>query len=333
VDIHKSNSVPLNAYMDPEYITFWGNLAQELNSGFDLDYLFMELVNEPTPPSRIDTDWYPVQNALVEEIRKYNTDLTIVIAASQVFTAEPGDTAGDDGLNWEQVSNMVRLQMPPDHLQNLVVTYHDYSPKAFTRQSEPRPATFFAEIENLYYPMELKNAQTALLRADHPYAKKNLQTYIDRGWGPAVFEKRFAAVAQWRVSNGNPYIIMGEFGATTKAPDKSSHRYYHDITSIAEKYNVGWAWWFKGDSYSSDMGLGTPLEKYNPDKGNPDSVPAGNFSICRHSNAQCQSTPALLVRGIESGSVQAYSGGVLFDLIGRRLNHPGAVQGQVGYSK
>jgi hypothetical protein len=264
-EIHKvSQSNPVGTYMDPSYVEYMGKLAAELNSGVDLDYLILEVINEPTPPTRDDAEWYEQQNRIVAEMRRQNPDLTIALDASQCFL-DDSDSGGHSGINWEQVSCMVRMQMPPPEIQNIIVTFHDYQPMTFTHQGASW-VDFFSEIRNIKYPPDTANVEWAKGRTDHPYALSNLQDYLDRGWGREVFEKRYAAVAQWRVENGNPFIIVGEFGATSSTGG-GRDQYYRDITSTMEKYNCGWAWWWGADG--SSLGMDTPLEEYNPEKGNP----------------------------------------------------------------
>jgi hypothetical protein len=270
-DMHKtasSNRIP--EYWTDDYISFMGKLADELNSDVDLDYLIMETINEPSPSGGDDTAWYKHQNNIVTEMRLKNKDLTIAMVASQCFR-DTTDSGGDSGINWDQMSNLVRMPKPP--VSNVVITFHDYAPMTFTHQGAGWVA-FFSEIKNIEYPPDAANVKKAIGRTDHPYAQSNLNDYLEKGWNRDVYDKRYAAGAQWRLENGNPFIICGEFGAMSITGGGRS-QYYNDITYVMEKYNFGWAWWWR--AHRTDMNMDKALEPYDPSKGNP--VVIGAYSI------------------------------------------------------
>jgi aryl-phospho-beta-D-glucosidase BglC (GH1 family) len=299
LDIHRTSSRNLSDYMTDKFVTFWGKLAKELSST-DPEYAFFEIINEPTPPTRNDMDWYFQQDKVMRAIRENAPDHTIVIVGSQCFL-DSSEAGGDSGINWDQIDALMRFKMPKG-ITNIVMKTHYYRPMPFTHQGSAWVG-FFGEIKNVKYPADAANVAAAKNKVTHPWAKSSLDDYLKQNWGPERFDARFKMVADWRYENGNPYVYIGEFGATSKTGG-GRDQYYRDIITAMEKYNVGWMPWWKASK--SAMQLDKPLEKYDPHKGNPEVVATIDFSIAEKKSA------------IRVPTVPG-AGNALFDLSGKLL--------------
>lgn len=69
--------------------------------------------------------------------------------------------------------------------------------------------------------------------------------------GPSALENAVEALLEFRTQTGND-VYVGEFGATTNAPEDSRFRFFEAMRSLLEAEDIGWAVW---DNNGSDMAV------------------------------------------------------------------------------
>jgi hypothetical protein len=308
LEIHKTNSRPIPDYVTEKYITFMGALAKELSST-DPEYTFLEIINEPTWPSRDAYEWWSHQEKIAKAMREGAPQHTIALNGSQCMI-DSSWRGGRLHVNWDQLDILVETMTMPKDIDNVIVSTHYYRPMTFTHQGASWVA-FFGEIKGVSYPADTVNVRLAQNRTSHPDAKSNLEDYLKIGWDRDVFFQKFARAAEWRAKNGNPHVTIGEFGCQG---GKGKTQYYHDIVDAMENYGFSWSNWWGG---GSDLRLDQPLDPYDPTKGNPDIVIASGkpWTIA---NKSISPATMLLIPGSAWGR-NLNTAGSVFTLLGRHV--------------
>ncbi|MCX8183243.1 MAG: glycoside hydrolase family 5 protein [Crenarchaeota archaeon] len=158
--------------------------------------LYFELLNEPYG-ELTDEKWNMLIRETVEIIRRTNPIRKIIIGPT----------------GWNSVYNLKGLVIPED--ENIIVTFHFYTPFEFTHQGaewvSPSPAV----------------------------GRKWLGTEAEK---KQITEELDMAV-QWAAQHGDVPLFMGEFGAYSKADMHSRVRWTRFVAREAEKRGIAWCYW------------------------------------------------------------------------------------------
>jgi len=123
-------------------------------------------------------------------------------------------------VQWNSYSVISTLTVPND--PHIIVTFHYYEPFQFTHQG--------AE-----------------------WAGDEAQAWLGTEWGSdtekAEITNNFDAVAQWSQQHRNVRILLGEFGAYSKAPQDSRVRWTEFVRGEAERHGFAWAYWEFGAGF------------------------------------------------------------------------------------
>ena len=164
---------------------------------------------------------YPL-NVLFELLNEPNDQLNaqlwnqyLVEALATVRETNPARDVVIGPVNWNSYDWLSTLDVPND--EHLIVTFHYYSPFQFTHQG--------AE-----------------------WAGDEAQTWLGTTWDATDAEKteitaNFDAVAEWSARHGNVRILLGEFGAYSRAPQDSRVRWTEFVRGEAERHGFAWAYW------------------------------------------------------------------------------------------
>ncbi|HEX2995076.1 MAG TPA: glycoside hydrolase family 5 protein [Anaerolineales bacterium] len=106
------------------------------------------------------------------------------------------------------------LDVPDD--EHIIATFHYYLPFQFTHQG----ASWVADSD--------------------PWLGTPWKA---TGTEKAEITQHFDAVAAWSQRHGNVRILLGEFGAYSKAPQDSRVRWTEFVRSEAERHGFAWAYW------------------------------------------------------------------------------------------
>ncbi len=116
---------------------------------------------------------------------------------------------------WNSYEWLSTLDIPND--EHLIVTFHYYLPFQFTHQG--------AE-----------------------WVGSESQGWLGKTWDATEAEKaeitrHFDSVANWAQRHGNVRILLGEFGAYSKAPQDSRLNWTEFVAREAERHGFAWSYW------------------------------------------------------------------------------------------
>ncbi|MGB9717041.1 MAG: glycoside hydrolase family 5 protein [Thermoproteota archaeon] len=176
------------------FIALWRQISEHYRNYPET--LYFELLNEPYG-ELTDEKWNKLVEETVETIRKTNPTRKIIIGPT----------------GWNSVYNLKSLVIPQD--ENIIVTFHFYTPFEFTHQGaewvSPSPA-----VGERWLGTEAE--------------KKQITEELDMA-------------AQWAAQHGGVPLLMGEFGAYSKADMDSRVRWTRFVAREAEKRGIAWCYW------------------------------------------------------------------------------------------
>jgi len=128
-------------------------------------------------------------------------------------------------VNWNAYDQVATLDIPDD--PHLIVTFHYYLPFEFTHQG----AEWIGDESNAWLGT--------------PWDGKDTQK--------AEITRNFDLVAAW-AKEKDVRILMGEFGAYSKAPHDSRLRWTEFVSREAERHGFAWSYW----EFASGFGVYDP---------------------------------------------------------------------------
>jgi endoglucanase len=193
-------------YDDPNhheerFLAMWRQIAPRYAE--KSDSLVFELLNEPRPPMTPER-WNAVVPKALAVVRESNPTRAVMIG--------PG--------NWNNLEYLPKLELPQD--DNLIVTFHYYSPFHFTHQGAE-----WSEGADKWLGTKWGSAE------DRAAVRKDLDT-----------------AAAWAKEHNKP-LFLGEFGAYSKADMDSRVKWTTFIRSEAEKRKMSWAYWEFGSGFGA----------------------------------------------------------------------------------
>lgn len=195
IDMHHYLEIFEKPYDHKErFLGMWKQIAERYQ-GYSPDVYF-ELLNEPN--GKLTTQlWGEFAAEAVELVRRTNPTRPILLG--------PGE--------WNSASQLVHFTVPED--ENLIITFHYYSPFHFTHQgAEWAPGS----EEWLGTNWDGSDSLRWSVRSDLNLA------------------------ARWGKENNRP-IFLGEFGAYSKADMDSRVLWTDAVARTAEELGISWAYW------------------------------------------------------------------------------------------
>ncbi|MEM2089183.1 MAG: glycoside hydrolase family 5 protein [Thermoproteota archaeon] len=176
------------------FIALWRQISEHYK-----DYpetLYFELLNEPSY-YLTDNIWNQLVNDTVKIIRETNPTRKIVIGPT----------------SWNSIYKLEDLKLPDD--DNIVVTFHFYTPFEFTHQG------------------------ASWVSPSPPVGRKWMGTEAEK---KQIMEELDIAF-KWAMQHNNITLLMGEFGAYSRADMDSRVRWTYFVAREAEKRNIAWCYW------------------------------------------------------------------------------------------
>jgi endoglucanase len=209
------------------FVNLWVKLSGVLKS-YPNNMVAYEILNEAVAPDH--EDWNKLVNKAVIAIRKLEPDRVLVIGANM----------------WQTASNLQYLKLP-DGDKNIILSFHTYSPLAFTHYKADwnqmkyynGPVHYPGQIiSNEEYKKYVDTSNTALLNQIADTRDTfNIQRLIE------VFKSGIEYA-----KSKNLQLYCGEFGCLPTVDRKDRLAYYTDMISALEKNNIAWCnWEYKGD--------------------------------------------------------------------------------------
>ncbi len=197
------------------------------------DRVVFELLNEVTS-LEFATKWNEIALRAIRAIRALNKDVRIIVG----------------GIYNNSIEGLSLLDAPHD--ENIVFTFHCYSPLLFTHQSA-------------YWVQGMPRG----LKVDYPLPENELRAQtraifgdiFDREFSDSsdlVSEKYFARLFEQAIAiaeKHNVPLYCGEYGVIDQANPEATVRWFRDINAAFEKYHIARACWTYKDK---DFGLVDP---------------------------------------------------------------------------
>jgi aryl-phospho-beta-D-glucosidase BglC (GH1 family) len=246
IDIHPGGDFKTRLGKDDsfvqEFADFWRALARHYST-WDADRVFFEILNEPEMSDRYR--WYGVQMKLAAAIREGAPQHTIIAA----------------GARWSDDDDLVFLQPLRD--ANVIYNFHFYEPHIFTHQGATWGAYFWHWVKGLHYPSSPENAAKVADGAPDSVDRLAIIRYGEDHWDAGRIDAEVTQVAEWARQHEVP-VVCNEFGVFRQADPKDREAWIHDVRTVLERHNIGWAMW----DYSGNFGVVTKKDGRSvPDEG------------------------------------------------------------------
>ena len=213
------------------YLEFSRNLAGRF-AGFDPDYLFFEVFNEPTDVTGEGTDcqfeacappiWRENQRQWIAAVREEAPEHTILVSAA-------------DFSNYPALMRLIPYDEP-----NLVYLFHYYFPHIFTF-----PFGTEDKVE-LHYPACMPENSGVLDKVNNENELLATELYLSEDWNASRIAEDFKKIVAWR----NTYqvaLINNEFAAWSlsggfEGPPAADNRlrWLRDVRFETEKAGIAW---------------------------------------------------------------------------------------------
>ncbi|MBP3542054.1 MAG: cellulase family glycosylhydrolase [Clostridia bacterium] len=221
--------------MQDLFVQLWQELARRYGNKQNVVF---ELLNEVTAREFAEP-WNRIAKRTMAAIREIATETKILIG----------------GIFNSSIFGLTLLEAPFD--ENVVFTFHCYSPMPFTHQGAHWIATMPADYR-MGYPVTAAemNACSQKIFGDDYYAE--YESLGDDMLSPAYFEKMFATALEVSRKFDVP-LYCGEYGVIDLADADSTLRWYKDIHAALVNHNIPRAAW----SYK-EMNFGLSGAHYAP---------------------------------------------------------------------
>jgi aryl-phospho-beta-D-glucosidase BglC (GH1 family) len=213
-----------------ELYAFWSNFGAHY-AATDPERVFFEVMNEPNLNDGYR--WAGIQARAVERIRKVAPQHTIIATAA----------------GWGSLDQL--LAMEPVRDEDVIYTFHYYSPFWFTHQGAQWGSQEWVPLHGVPYPSTPENIQEVIGEEPDERSRLDLQRYGYDQWNAKRIGMEIAAAADWAQRRGVP-LYMGEFGVFRDfSKPEMRDTWISDVRTAAESKKIGWAMW----DYQANFGL------------------------------------------------------------------------------
>jgi endoglucanase len=214
------------------FVSLWKALAEHF-SRTDPNLVFFEIMNEPE-----QTDvhrWEGIENTVAQAIRQTAPQHTIIAT----------------GAHWSGLTDL--LQLSPIGMDNVIYTFHDYDPFAFTHQGATWTMPEVRPLRGVPYPSSPEAVAPVLAQEPTLPGQWFVEQYGLGRWDAARLDAEIAFAEKWAEMHHVP-VYCGEFGVHKPyAMPEDRARWTHDIRVVFEKHGIGWAIW----DYQANFGVVT----------------------------------------------------------------------------
>ncbi|MCU1251931.1 MAG: Endoglucanase [Edaphobacter sp.] len=234
IDLHPQTRYKQSLLQGDESIQrfamLWRSLATHFAS-FDPDFIFFEIMNEPEQPDRYR--WQGIQSLIAEQIR----------------SAAPNNTIIACGARWSGLEDLLPLQ--PLALLNIIYTFHDYEPFAFTHQGATWTDPAVQPLRNVPYPSTPENIAKNLDQEPTLSGQFFVQQYGLARWDAHRIDITLSFAERWSQLHHAP-VYVGEFGVHRPYADSAARaQWLKDMRTMLEKHHLGWAMWDYQDNFGA----------------------------------------------------------------------------------
>lgn len=203
-------------------LTFWKTFATHFAKS-NPKQVYFEVLNEPHMND--SGRWAGIQSRAVAVIRPIAPDHTIIAT----------------GNHWGGVDGLLELEPVKD--SNVIYSFHDYDPMAFTHQGASWSMAFLKPLRGVPYPSTPENIAPLLSQEPDDSGKKELAQYGAEHWDAARVDAEIARAAGWGTQHNVP-VWCGEFGVYKNYAEPAARAaWLHDMRTGFEAHKVGWSMW------------------------------------------------------------------------------------------
>jgi len=212
------------------FVLYWKAVATYFKK-YSPSQIFFEVYNEQHAAklnSQLDQWqwWWPQQQKIVETIREITAQHYIIVGAE----------------GYSNISYLIANK--PYSVPRIIYNFHFYQPYVFTHQGASWiDNSIYPLLHSVPYPSTPQNVAPLIAETSDTAAKNILATYGSIGYNVNFLDNVIKEASDWAHAYHVP-LICDEFGVYKKyAPTPDRLRYLHDVKSIFDKYNIGWAMW------------------------------------------------------------------------------------------
>jgi len=205
--------------LQDRFVSLWEELSRRYAKYSS--FVAFELLNEVTE-DRFAVKWNEISARTIKAIRAISKDVKIIIG----------------GIHHSSIEGLDLLEKPAD--ENIVFTFHCYSPLLFTHQSAYWIDTMPSDFQ-IDYPANIseyiEKTQEILgnrFGNDFFFDGKKL----DSSYFEGLFERAVKVAEKYNVP-----LYCGEYGVIDRADPRSTLNWFKDINAALEKYNIARSAW------------------------------------------------------------------------------------------
>ncbi len=234
IDLHPESRYKQSLLQGAEPVQRFANLWRSLAAHFtplDPDLVFFEIMNEPeqSDPFR----WQGIQALIADQIR----------------SVAPANTIIACGARWSGLEDLLQLQLLP--LTNVIYTFHDYEPFAFTHQGATWTDPAVQPLRAVPYPSTPENVTLNMQQEPTLAGQFFVQQYGLARWDARRIDVTLSFAEQWSQLRHVP-VYVGEFGVHRPYADPAMRaQWLRDMRTLMEKHQLGWAMWDYQDNFGA----------------------------------------------------------------------------------
>lgn len=229
----EKNNLFHNEATQKRFVDLWIKLATHYG---EEKHVAFELLNEVVEKENAEA-WNQLIRRTVAAIRAITKDTIIIYG----------------GIQWNSVKTLKLLDKPRD--KNILFTFHFYEPLLFTHQKAHWVKTI-DQKEDIFYPESMEYYKTKSIPIG--YQGEVVRKAHSRTMGPE-FITEMVMEAITAANNAETGLYCGEFGVIDQAPVKDTLRWFQDVNTVFEKFDIGCCVW----SYK-EMDFGLTGKHYAP---------------------------------------------------------------------
>ncbi|HEX3968982.1 MAG TPA: cellulase family glycosylhydrolase, partial [Edaphobacter sp.] len=234
IDIHPQSRYKQSLLQGDEpvkrFAMLWSALAAHF-APLNPDYIFFEIMNEPEQPDTFR--WQGIQSSVAQQIRTVAPDNTIIAC----------------GARWSGLEDLLALQ--PLALPDIIYTFHDYEPFAFTHQGATWTDPAVQPLRDVPYPSTPENVEKNLEQEPTLAGQFYVEQYGLARWDAHRIDVTLSFAERWSQLHYAP-VYVGEFGVHRPYAEPAMRaQWLRDMRTMLEKHRLGWAMWDYQDNFGA----------------------------------------------------------------------------------
>ncbi len=215
-DIEEAVSLLDDEGLQDRFVALWLEIERRWHDRPDIAF---ELLNEVrnVPPER----WNRLAERTVKELRKLNPARKIIVG----------------GTCWNSPSALKDLQLFDD--ENVIYTFHTYSPFEFTHQRGVLQAVNLFYNRRMEYPGDIRKYREFRETVGQPIGDYAPFERMDKNYLRHSLEPAFEFVRK----HPDKILWCGEFGTIRHAPLESRENWMNDVISLLNEHGIPYSVW------------------------------------------------------------------------------------------